>query len=343
MSEYFDVIIIGAGPAGLNCANHLQNTGKKVLILEKHKVIGPKVCAGGLTQKDFDYLKLPKNIIGHSFNKIIYQTRLQRTTITKPGPFIYTVDRKALGQWQLSKLKFDNIIIQTEQEVIKINNNHIITRLGDKLYFKYLVGADGSASLVRRYLKIKSEIIGLGIHYVIPTKNFNDFELHYNHKYFNAWYGWIFPHNHFISIGTGGDPRKVSAKTMHSNLKKWMNDKGIDYSAGHFEAFPINNDYRGYQFKNVFLIGDAAGLASEFNGEGIYQALISGEEIAHIILNHQHQTTKLDQILAAKARHAKVLHILEKSGIFRPVLLELIALGFHSRYLTDKAFKYVLN
>jgi geranylgeranyl reductase len=56
MTNEYDVIIIGAGPGGLECARQFRNTGLSVLLIEKNKTIGPKVCAGGLTTlvADFD-------------------------------------------------------------------------------------------------------------------------------------------------------------------------------------------------------------------------------------------------------------------------------------------------
>ena len=64
----YDVIIIGAGPAGLSAAKILAENGKTVLVLEKNKVIGPKVCAGGLTTKDFK-LGINKKIADKFFSK----------------------------------------------------------------------------------------------------------------------------------------------------------------------------------------------------------------------------------------------------------------------------------
>ena len=59
MKDKFDIIIIGAGPAGLKCAEQFKNSDFSVLLIEKNKVIGPKTCAGGLTQlvRDFDFPK----------------------------------------------------------------------------------------------------------------------------------------------------------------------------------------------------------------------------------------------------------------------------------------------
>lgn len=50
MGNSYDVIIIGAGPAGLAVAEELENTALTVLLIEKNSVIGPKICAGGYYQ-----------------------------------------------------------------------------------------------------------------------------------------------------------------------------------------------------------------------------------------------------------------------------------------------------
>ncbi|CAD7775814.1 Putative thiazole biosynthetic enzyme [Candidatus Methanoperedenaceae archaeon GB50] len=60
-----EVIIIGGGPAGLNCAYYLAKSGKDVILLEKHAFPVDKLCAGGLTVKDFE--ELPKDIIERAF------------------------------------------------------------------------------------------------------------------------------------------------------------------------------------------------------------------------------------------------------------------------------------
>ena len=51
MKDKYDVIIVGAGPAGLSCAEVLAKGGKSVLVLEKNNEVGPKICAGGLTAR----------------------------------------------------------------------------------------------------------------------------------------------------------------------------------------------------------------------------------------------------------------------------------------------------
>jgi geranylgeranyl reductase len=103
--ESFDVIIVGAGPAGLKCAETLGNSKYKVLLLEKNSEIGPKICAGGLTGKDIEYLNLPQHLIDFHYDEIKFHINNSKFYLKNKNNFAFTIDRKNLGQWQLKNLK----------------------------------------------------------------------------------------------------------------------------------------------------------------------------------------------------------------------------------------------
>lgn len=337
--ESYEVIIIGAGPAGLNCAQHLAEAGKKVLLLEQNAVIGPKTCAGGLTGPDLEYLNLPDDLLGHKFSEAIFRTPWQKCKL-KMGKFlVYTCDRKDLGQWQLAKLKKTSAVVRTGARVTKIEKNYVVVNGTEKIEFKYLVGADGSASLVRRYLGIKTNFIGIAIQYIIPGDKYKDFEYCFDSSLFKSWCAWIFPHKDYVSIGTGGDPRYISSKELRDNFAKWLNQRGIDVSGLEIQGSPINFDYQGYKFGNIFLAGDAAGLASGLTGEGIYQALISGEEIAKSIIDQNYISGKIDKLLEEQKLHHRVLNLFNKSGEFRKVEYEIIVILLKIYMMFENLFR----
>ena len=336
----FDVIIIGAGPAGLKCAEVLANSKLKVLLLEKNKVIGPKVCAGGLTRKSLEYINLPEALLDYKYKEIKFHTPLNYTLVKSDDFFIYTIDRKNLGQWQLSKIKnFKNIVVKTNIKVTDINNEYIIVNNKEKFEYKFLVGADGSNSIVRRYLGIKTNLLGIAVQYIIPTSKYKDLEVFYNSRLFHSWYAWIFPHKDYTSIGYAGDPKYFSIKKLRENFKAWLQDNNIDISNAEYQAHTMNYDYKGYKFNNVFLIGDAAGLISSFTGEGIYQAFVSGEEIAKMILNKNYISGKIKELLKRRRIYNLISKTLIKSSFLRPSLLELIALLLKNK----KISKGVIN
>lgn len=334
--ESYDVVIVGAGPAGLNCAKALAKINKKILLLEKNKIIGPKICAGGLTGHDLEYLKLPNKLLDFKFKEATIHTPFDKDIIKLNKYFGYTIDRKNLGQWQLSKLKNTKVIVKTNSKVTKIERDYIIINNSKRIRFKYLIGADGSTSIVRQHLGLKSKDMGLAIQYIIPSRKYKKLEIFLDSNLFGSWYAWVFPHKKYVSIGCGSNPKFLSSKRLQTNFNKWLKENKIDISKGKYQAFPINYDFRGYRFKNIFLIGDAAGLASGLTGEGIYQALISGEEIAKIIINKRYIPKKIKEIIKHKELHNRILHFLEKSGPLREVEYELLALLLKIKFIDKK-------
>jgi geranylgeranyl reductase family protein len=335
--ESFDVVIIGAGPAGLKCAESLGNSKFKVLLLEKNKEIGPKVCAGGLTEKDIEYLRIPNDLIDFQYDRIKLHVKSTCSIIKHENNFIFTIDRKNLGQWQLKKLEqYKNIEVRVNSKVSRIEKQHILVS-GKKIAYKYLVGADGSTSVVKRYLGIKSKDIGIGIQYIIPTKKYKELEIFFDPKLFSSWYAWIFPHKNYVSIGCGGSSKGLSSKVLKNNFKKWLDKKNIDISKAKYEAFMLVSDYHGYQFENIYLVGDAGGFVSGLTGEGIYPALVSGEEIGKHILNSNYKSKKIENLLKTKKKHNKYMNILIKSGKFKTVVLYIGMLLLMTPYYRKKA------
>jgi flavin-dependent dehydrogenase len=63
-------------------------------------------------------------------------------------------------------------------------------------------------------------------------------------------------------------------------------------------------DYRGLHFAGgVHLAGDAAGVPSALTAEGIYSALLTGEEVARRILDPAHPSPRVARWLRTKRRH----------------------------------------
>ena len=336
--QIFDVIIAGAGPAGLRAAEILGNAGKKVLLLEKNERIGPKICAGGLTRKSREYLGLPDNLIEKSFSSIIFRSPHFKTKIRLEKDYFFLVDREKLGQWQLAKINRQNVTVRTKARVTKIMEDSLIINNGEKTGYKYLIGADGSASIVRRYLKVPTKIYGVAIQYLVPQNKFEDLELHFDSVLFSCWYAWIFPRHDYVSVGYGHPSKshnlkKIDPVKIRGGFSYWARKNNICLDNIALQSFPINCDFRGYKFKNIFLAGDAAGLASGFTGEGIYQALVSGEEIARIILEKNYQPRLIKEALQERDWHHLLLRIVYYSGPLRNFVFDLVAIGVRIRLL----------
>ncbi|MBW8242838.1 NAD(P)/FAD-dependent oxidoreductase [Muricauda oceani] len=340
--EKYDVIIVGAGPAGLNCAKQLGGTPLRVLVAERNDVVGPKVCAGGLTGKSIESLNLPDELIEYNFNKIHLNHKNKLFYLKDDEDFTYTIDRKELGQWQLKQLgKFDNIEVRTACAVSRITKEYVVLN-GRKIGYAHLVGADGASSLVRRYLKLPSGKAEIAMQYIINETKYQDLEVYFDSQSFSAWYAWIFPHNNSVSVGCMGNPKVISSKRLTKNFSAWLKTHHIDVSDGKYEAFPINGDFKGYRFEgNIYLAGDAGGFASRLTGEGIYQALVSGGEIGKMILDNRYHSKEIDELIKLQNRHNKILYTLIGAGKFRPLLVEAGKYFLRSRSISKKVIRTI--
>jgi len=337
--KHYDVIIVGAGPAGLMCAEILSKSDKSVLVLEKNEKFGEKVCAGGLTRKDLELLDIPDDIFEYKITQTAVYSRKRKSQTNAPEPFVFTVNRITFGTWQKEQLDNTHIEIRNNAKVTDITSVKIIVNETEEFGYTYLVGADGYFSIVRKYLKMPQEKRLIGIQYTVPDPVKEPrLEIHLNAKRFYSWYGWKFPHDKSFAVGCCCDPRRVSPAKLKTNFHKWLNKKGIDTSNAKYESYPISYDYRGYQFNNIFLAGEAAGMASGLTGEGIYQSLVSGKTVAHTILDKNFTSEELDAVIRYNAIQEKIINILLKAGPFRGWIHELIVM-----LLNNKRIKARIN
>lgn len=334
--NHFDIIIVGAGPGGLAAAKLLGKNGKKVLVCEKNQTIGPKICAGGITLAGQNKA-LPSHLIERQFPHQHVSSGWQRTIIKNKAPIVSTVNRKDLGQWMADEAREAGAIIRTGCSITSIAKNALTTK-DERYTYDVLIGADGANSLVRRHLNLSTDLVGAGIHYHIPTV-LPEMVWHLDPGVFNTGYAWIFPQKNRTSVGAYSFRRDLSPRLLKQHLHTWMNDQSIDFQGLKPMAANIAFDYKGYQFGNIFLVGDAAGLASGLTGEGIVPAIISAEEVARQILNPAYCPNKLHRLIKNHSLHTRILLLSGKSTLHCRVIMESLVLALRMKLVPFSALE----
>lgn len=185
MQEH-EVIIVGSGPAGSSCAKALKQEGVDVLILEKDKLPRYKCCSGvlfGQTQellREYFGADAPAEVYC-SNDKIIRAEDIREWKrgsgyvpyyweIAKDGKSFPTdyqnVWRNLFDKWlvDISGAKYvDESRVkgfEAASEYVSVNVDNKASQGPTEYRCKYLVGADGGGSVVRRILKAASADTG---------------------------------------------------------------------------------------------------------------------------------------------------------------------------------------
>ncbi len=357
--QSYDVAIVGAGPGSLKAAEFLAQNGKSVVVLERGKIIGKKVCAGGITLKNFKF-GISKSIMEKEFKKVVIHTPKQTVEIKSEEPLLYTTSRVTLGQYLAKEAKKKGAEIRTESCVAKIEENNVKNTLSlhnlkdnaqEKIAYKYLIGGDGSASIVRTYLGIRNTGYHMAYQYIVPNSShtFKDLELFLDTKIFGAGYGWIFPYTTTTSIGAGADlnPKMQNhypVPKMRNNFNEWFEEnfnKRYNFAAKEFQAFTVTYGYHGHEFGNKFLIGDAAGFSSSLTAEGIYQAMLSGIEVAKKIVDPGYNYPELQRLIAIKKKEDRYYHAFHKIPFLTNLLFECSALLLRNKRFAAKTMRKI--
>lgn len=335
--QQYDVIIIGGGPAGLHCALELSRSDLQILLLEKATDFGDKLCAGGITLKGLQLISLPQHLLQQSVKHAIVHSRKSTVHTRSSTPFLYTVNRMELGTWQRSLLDESGVEVRTGSQVTEIDHGNVILKNGETVGFRYLVGADGYTSIVRRYLKLKMKKRLIGYQYTIPLTTVKpDVELFMDARRFDAWYAWCFPHRTSIAVGCCCDPGKVDHLKVRTRFMEWLRERDIDPGTAELQSYPIACDYRGYHFGNIFLTGEAAGLASWFTGEGIYQSLVSGQEVARLIIDPNYEPVMLHQALKYNRVLERIIRLFLIAGPLKGLLQEFLIFLMNRKKIRDR-------
>lgn len=308
----YEVVIVGAGPAGSTAAKFLSEKGVKVLLIDKSKFPRDKPCAGGLPYRvlnRFQYVKDKNFIESYSYGGFAYSTSLKhRAMVQDNNPVVAMVIRQKfdMGLAQLAVDSGADFIDGRTVEDIEVSKEktRVILDHKEKVESEIVVGADGVWSVVAKKsgLTPHKRQLGMCVYHEynvdeeIIDKLFGKEKMCYIHIKFQdiLGYGWIFPKKQHLNIGIGKISPEISLSKTKTNLLnvyrdyiKTLKESSIipdNLKIGRCKggALPVVALEKTYADR-VLLCGDAAGFINPITGEGVYYAMASGEIAAGVI------------------------------------------------------------
>ena len=310
----YDLVIVGAGPAGAIATLYARRAGLSVCLVDKETFPRDKICGDALSGKAVTILRELD-----LFNEVgdLPGAAIHTVTFGSPDNTLVDIDltrssrQDLLTGFVIRREILDHFLFQraqtvadrtiegfTVREVLKEGEQvcGVSGRLdsGEKqeIRGKVVLGADGFNSIVARKLGLYSHdpkhwIVALRCYYKNIKGLTDQIELHYVDEVIPGYF-WIFPlEEGYANIGIG---------MLHEYIKRENIDLRVALeNAIHNEAFrdrfvdsepteeptgwnlPAGSKHRPNHGNGFMLLGDAAGLIDPFTGEGIGNAFYSAK------------------------------------------------------------------
>lgn len=316
----YDLVVVGAGPAGTTVARLAAEAGCSVLVVDKRQELGaPVQCSGAVSRHaleevgvapDDEFVQEP--IYGFQ----IYDEAGAATTIdyrhlkgdeygAGPGlrPLGYVVDRRRFDRHLLTLAIRAGVDgwLKTEGRGYSADADGLATvrlrRFGRELSVRCrcVVGADGLQSQVGKWAGLRTHIrlgeLAACLQFVCEgVESDGLLEIVTGHRWAPGGYAWVFPKGHgYTEIGLGVTPNHTPL-SAEEHLRRFMSDS---FLAERFAGARVLEVQGGgvplaapltTQFADrMILVGDAARHVNPITGGGIHTALSGGRIAAEVL------------------------------------------------------------
>lgn len=317
MSPY-DVVVIGAGPAGSLAAHRLAGAGASVLLIDAARFPRDKPCGGGLTARAVRELPFsPAPVVEQEVDRLVVRLndtlRLERASA---APLALMTQRLRLDAFLVERAVAAGAQLLEGVRARAVDSGEGRVELAGRRPVRgaVVIGADGANGVCAGAVGHRREF-GVAIEGRLPYERAAEaldrravlIEL----GDIAGGYGWLFPKADHLNVGVGGAPQE--GPRLRTHLARLCAAHGVrpdqlDGVRGY--RLPIRVRGSTPARDRVLLVGDAAGLIDPFSGDGMYEAFVSGRLAAGAALRMLAGRSSATSYAAALERELGPLHAL---------------------------------
>lgn len=304
----YDIVIAGAGFAGLACARVAARRGLRVLVLDRKPRAGARMHTTGLVVKEAaQRWEIPASFTRRVPGIRLYAPSLAHLDLDAAGYYFLATDTAALMQWLAREAQHAGAHVRFARPWTGAR------REGDRLVLpggertRFLVGADGARSRIAAQFHLgRNTQFLLGIEGEFTHVNglaADRLHCFLDGTLARGYIGWAVPgYDGVVQIGLATRaPQRPDLAALLAKLARVMDLRDAHRIGTRAGLIPVGGPVTPMAAGNVLLIGDAAGLVSPLSAGGIHPALDSGATAAHAIADHLHEGAPAPALAIARA------------------------------------------
>jgi len=284
----FDVLVLGAGPAGNLAAQRLASSGHSVCVIDWRQNIGDKLCTGIIGRECMErYGADLADVYHEARSAVLVSPSGKRFPVSNPNPQAYIIDRVAFVASLARKAQRAGAVYRLGPRVVDIQ----IDGTGVTVYTKHgavLETVKGSLAIVASgFSSPLVSIAGLangghldamlGCQAEVEAPGLTETEIYLGDTIAPGSFGWLVPLAESRALAGIVTRQKLNGHMGHfmENLLRTGRIRSVIKRSQSW-GVPVKPLPRTYATR-VLVAGDAAGLAKPTTGGGIYYALLSGD------------------------------------------------------------------
>jgi len=275
--DYFDVVVIGAGPAGLIAAREVAERGLKVIVIEEDNTIGrPERCAGLYSIDGVNRIKVP-------IDRSYVQNYARGAVFKSPSGIEFTVEANRDVALVANRERFDQFLAQRAiysgadiilgrrvSEIKKNGDEGYLVRTRDKVFScRFVIDCEGRGAFLARSLHPSynlTEWIPI-IQYQVANHGLDkDFVYLYFKRYLPDFFAYLVPIDDELGkIGI------AALKNINEKALRFMQE---EFPKARIVGVSSSSIYAGKPLERprvdrIYFVGDVAGHVKATTGGGV--------------------------------------------------------------------------
>ncbi len=297
MRPTYDVLVVGAGPAGSTAAQHLSAEGLDVAVLEEHAVVGEPVDCTGIVGADaFADFDLAQGVVVDSVRAVtLHSPGGIPATYQSSAPLAYVVNRAELDRSLARRAQEAGATFILNAQAVDIARNgrgvKVLCRHagGETCQFsaRMVILAGGPRFAFHERLGLGScVLVWRSAHAELPGDGLPHAQVFLGRDVAPGAFAWAVPVKGSgkpsvrVGVNSHGDAPQYLEKLCREKFSHLLpGDGSFSSRPWSVPILPLSGTYGD----RVLAIGDAAGQVKPTSGGGIYYGMLSAREAARTV------------------------------------------------------------